>query len=119
MYQISLYIMSAFYILAGINHFRAPQFYLHMMPPYIPLHKPMVRWSGYAEILLGFFILFPQTRPAAAWLIVMMLIVFFTVHIYMFEYRKSKFAGIPSWLIIARLPFQFILIAWALLYTKR
>ena len=117
MYHISLYIMAALYILAGLNHFRAPKFYLAMMPPYIPLHKQMVRWSGYAEVILGFFLLWPQTRPVAAWGIVMMLVIFLTVHIHMFENRKSKFAGIPTWIIIARIPFQFILIGWALIYT--
>ena len=117
MYQISLYIMGAFYILAGLNHFRAPKFYLPMMPPYIPQHRLMITLSGLAEILLGALLLWSLTTVLAAWGIILMLLVFFTVHIYMYQERNTKFAKLPNWIIIARLPFQLVLIAWAFFYT--
>ncbi len=115
--QLSLYIMGAIYIIAGLNHFRAPKFYLPMMPPYIPQHHLMIGLSGVAEILLGAILLWPVTQRLAAWGIILMLLVFFTVHIYMFQARDTVFASIPNWMIIARLPMQFILIAWAYIYT--
>ena len=110
--------MSALYILAGFNHFRDPKFYLPMMPPYIPKHNLMVTLSGIAEILLGALLLWPETTSIAAWGIILMLMVFFTVHIYMYQERNTVFARVPNWLIVARLPFQLVLIVWAFIYTK-
>lgn len=109
--------MGSLYILAGLNHFRAPKFYLQMMPPYIPQHRFMVALSGVAEVLLGAFLLWHVTRSLAAWGIIAMLLVFFTVHIYMYQVRNTVFAKIPNWFIIARLPMQLVLIAWAYTYT--
>lgn len=116
-FQLSLYLMATIYILAGINHFRVPKFYLPMMPPYIPKPRLMIALSGIAEIFLGALLLWPQTTALATWGIILMLIVFYSVHIYMFQARNTIFARIPNWLIIVRLPLQVALIAWAYLYT--
>lgn len=112
-----LYVMSAFYILAGLNHFRNPGFYLPMMPPWIPGHKRMIFLSGLAEVILGGLLLWPPAREFAAWGIVIMLILFFSVHVYMYQERNTVFRKIPNFIIIARLPLQFVLIYWAYLYT--
>ncbi|MBL4657407.1 MAG: hypothetical protein JKX73_05360, partial [Flavobacteriales bacterium] len=49
--DISLIIMAVLYILAGVNHFVMPKFYMRIMPRYIPFHKFMVIMSGIAEIV--------------------------------------------------------------------
>ncbi len=115
---ILLYAMSAIYILAGLNHFRRPQFYMPMMPPYIPAHKTMILVCGIAEVVFGVLLLWPATRAFAAWGIVAMLIVFFSVHIYMFQERETVFKVVPNFIIIARLPLQLVLIYWAYTYTQ-
>jgi uncharacterized membrane protein len=115
---IGLYVMAAFYVLAGINHFRAPDFYRPMMPPYIPFHDFCIYVSGGAEIVLGLGLLHPLTRAFAAWGIEAMLTVFLTVHVYMLQERAGKFASVPAWVLWARLPGQAFLMAWALVYTK-
>ena len=112
-----LYLLALGYILAGANHFRVPEFYMPMMPTYMPQPKFMIFLSGVAEILLGILIIPQLTRPFAAWGIVAMLVVFFSVHIYMFQMRNSVFKKIPLAIIILRIPFQFLLIYWAYLYT--
>lgn len=111
--RIALYLMAAIYILAGINHFRAPEFYLRMMPPYIPNHELMILLSGVAEVLLGVLLLFGRTRKLASLGIIAMLIVFFTVHIYMLQERHTVFADIPEAILWIRIPLQFVLIYWA------
>ena len=118
LYSIGLYTMSALYIVAGLNHFRAPKFYLGLMPPWIPLHREMVFLSGAIEVALGILLLIPETRAVAAWAIILMLIVFFSVHIYMVQERQTVFAQVPEALIWARLPLQLVLIAWAYFYTS-
>ena len=117
MEQVSIYAMSALYLLAGLNHFRNPNVYLPMMPPWIPAHKVMILLSGAAEVVFGVLLLWESTRPFAAWGIILMLIVFYAVHIYMYQVRNTVFAKIPNAIIIGRLPLQLVLIFWAYLHT--
>ena len=104
--------MSVLYVLAGINHFRNPDFYLKIMPNYIPLHSELVVLSGICEIILGILLLFNKTRNVAGWLIIAMLIAFMPVHIQMI----IDYYGTPGKMFVVsliRLPLQFVLIWWA------
>ena len=60
--RISLLLLAAFFILAGINHFVNKKFYVSMMPPYLPAHTALVYVSGIFEILGGIGVLFAKTR---------------------------------------------------------
>ncbi|WP_435355172.1 DoxX family protein [Emticicia sp. SJ17W-69] len=116
MTTIALYIMSAFFIYAGISHFTKKHFFVKAMPPYIPYHEAMVALSGIAEILLGIGLLFEVTKNYAAWGIILLLIAVFPANIYMAT--SGIFKKIPQILLWLRLPLQIILIWWAYLYTK-
>lgn len=118
MWWTGLYAMAAFYVLAGLNHFRAPDFYRPMMPPYVPIPDFCIYASGVVEVVLGLGLLHPFTRSSAAWAIEAMLAVFLTVHLYMLQERAGKFAAVPGWVLWARLPGQGLLMAWALVYTN-
>src|SRR4051794_6354655 len=41
------------FILAGLNHFRVPEFYVNIMPPYLPWPRELVYLSGVCEVVLG------------------------------------------------------------------
>lgn len=110
------YLMAVLYILAGINHFRKPKLYERIMPPYIPAHKSMVILSGIAEMVLGLMLLIPENQHIAAWGIILMLTLFFTVHIYMLQEEKAAMK-LPKWVLILRIPLQLALIFWAYQYT--
>jgi len=110
--KISLVAMSILYIGAGINHFIQAAFYLKIMPWYFPYSLQLVYLSGVAEIVLGALFLFQKTRLVAAWLIIVMLIAFLTVHVQMII-DNYKDMGITFWISILRLPLQFLLIRWA------
>jgi uncharacterized membrane protein len=112
-----LYIMAALYVLAGLNHFRAPSFYRPMMPTSIPWPEGGIFLSGVAEILLGAFLLWPPARSLAAWGVIAFLVAVMPVHIYMLQARDTKFKEIPDFVIWARIPLQGLLIYWAYLYT--
>ncbi len=118
MNMIGLYLMAFLYVVAGANHFRKPDFYLPMMPLWIPWHKLMVLLSGMAEILLGALLLWPYFQSLAAWGIIAMLVVFFSVHVYMYQARDTVFRKVPKAVLVARFPLQFVLIFWAYLYTS-
>ena len=111
-----LYLMAALYIVAGTMHFIAPRLYLKVMPPYVPNHKAMVFWSGIAEIILGIGLCFDETRTLSIYGIILMLVIFYTVHFYMLSGEKAS-AGVPKWILILRIPLQFGLMYWAWMYV--
>ena len=113
----SLILMSFFYVSAGIRHFTAPDFYLRMMPPYIPFHEAMVVISGVAEIVLGAALLVPQMRVYAAWGVITLLIAVFPANIHA-AWANVQIAAFPLWANWARLPLQAVLIAWAWWHTR-
>jgi uncharacterized membrane protein len=119
--RVLLCAMGLFYIGGGIVHLANPGFYLPMMPPYLPYHLELVYLSGVAEIVLGAAVLIPQTRPLAAWGIILLLIAVFpaNVHIAMNNVPLAGAehgAGVWNWM---RLPLQAVLIAWAWSYTRQ
>ena len=112
--------MGVFYGVAGANHFLNADFYLPMMPPYLPLHLELVYLSGVAEVALGVAVLVPGFRRLAAWGIILLLVAIFpaNVHIALHDVPlgdAEQGAGIWNWV---RLPFQGVLIAWAWWYTR-
>jgi len=114
-----LWLMGIAYIGAGAMHFINPDFYLPMMPPYLPWHLALVYLSGVAEIVLGVGVLIPATRVVAAWGIILLLIAVFPANIHIALYNvplggAAEGAGIANWV---RLPFQVLFIVWAWWYT--
>ena len=116
--------MAAFYVFAGVMHFVNPDFYLQLMPPYLPWHLGLVYASGVAEILLGLLLLVPATRVLAAWGVVALLIAVFPANLHV-ALNGIVLQGLPEWMPPAtttanwvRLPFQAVLIWWAWLYTR-
>ena len=110
-------LMSLLYILAGIFHFIKPKVYLRIMPGYLPNHKLLVALSGIAEIALGMSLLSPELKDQAIHGIIIMLVVFLTVHFYMLSGKKAS-AGIPRWILLLRIPLQFGLMYWAYWYLQ-
>ncbi len=116
--KISLFAMSLFYIIAGINHFIHPMFYKKIMAPYIPWHMLLIYASGMMEILLGILLIPLTTRRIAAWGIIILLIAIFPANInMMLNYWNEKNPDL--WITILRLPMQIVLIWWAYIFTKR
>lgn len=89
--------------------------YLRIMPRYLPNHKLLVFLSGLAEISLGIGLCLENTRNLSIYGIMVMLVVFLPVHFYMLSNEKAA-AGIPQWILILRIPLQFVLMYWAYSY---
>ena len=113
----SLYVMSLFYVVAGVLHFMRPGVYLKIMPTWVPYPLELVYASGVCEVLFGALLLFPATRPLGAWLIILLLAAIFPANIQMAITYYQKYDSY-LWLAILRLPLQFLLIWWAWLYTN-
>ncbi|RYH75442.1 hypothetical protein EVU94_00335 [Flavobacteriaceae bacterium 144Ye] len=110
-----LYLMAAIYVFAGFMHFIKPKMYMRIMPRYLPNHKLLVLISGIAEIALGIALCIPVLKTTAIYGIIAMLVVFLLVHFYMLSGEKAS-AGIPKWILILRIPLQFVLMYWAWSY---
>ncbi len=75
----------------------------------------MVYWSGVAEIALGIGLCFAITKNLAIYGVITLLAIFLLVHFHMLSTEKVA-AGIPTWILVLRLPFQFGLMYWAFSY---
>ena len=64
--SVSLVVMAAFYVLAGVLHFVKRDFYVAIVPPALPNPVAVVLVSGVVEIVLGLALLVPSLRVAAA-----------------------------------------------------
>ena len=110
-------IFALFFIAAGLNHFVSPDFYLKIMPPYLPWHYPLVFMSGVAEVVLGVGLLIPKTRRLAAWGLIALLIAIFPANLHM-TMNPEQYSNISPILLWLRLPLQGLLILWAYWYTQ-
>jgi len=111
----TIYFMSFAYTYIGVKHFIDPDFFLAIMPDYLPLHLELVYLSGLAEIILGLLLLFKKTRSKAAIGIILLLIFVFPANIHLVQSELSQsLLGVTKEQAIIRLPFQalFILIAY-------
>ena len=61
------YLFAAIFIFAGFNHFRDPDFYLRIMPPYLPWPSALHLTAGFFEVVLGVMLLIPRFQKLAAW----------------------------------------------------
>ena len=111
------WLLAIAFIFAGINHFINTDFYLSIMPPYLPWHLAAVYLSGIIEIILGIMLLIPKTQKLAAWGIILLLIAVFPANIYM-AMNVEKFPQFSPTMIYLRILLQFVLIAWAFWFTR-
>ena len=115
--KISLVLMIILYVGAGINHFIHPAGYLQIIPPYFQPFQVFINYaSGILEIVLGTLLIFSKTRKAAAYGIIILLILFIPAHVFMIEKGGcvSETMCLPKWGAWVRLfPLQFMLMWWA------
>lgn len=117
--KIALYFTGIFFIFAGSRHFSAPEFYMMMMPPYLPIPQTLIYISGAFEILGGLGLIVPKTRIFSAWGLMALLLAVLPANIYMWTQNiELHDAYTPSWALLFRVPFQFLLIAWMYMFAK-
>ena len=112
-------LLAIFMIGAGTMHFLSPQFYMTIMPPYLPFHLELVYLSGFFEFTLGVLLLVPRFSRLAAWGIFALLIAVFPANLYM-AVAPIKFGGfldhpLYHWI---RIPLQGVLMVWVLWCTR-
>ena len=111
------WILAIAFVLAGINHFVNPNFYLKMMPPVLPAPLFLIYLSGVFEIALGAMLLIRKYTRLAAFGLIALLFAVFPANIYM-AINTQLFPEFSPTALYFRLPLQFVLTAWAFWLTK-
>nr|WP_241988356.1 MULTISPECIES: DoxX family membrane protein [Halorubrum] len=116
--------MGATYVTAGVAHFLIPERFAEAVPPSFPRPVGLVYLSGIAEILLGIGVAWPRTRRPSAWGIVALLVAVFPANVHLArgdvieDLVPDRLAGPARLAAWVRLPFQAVLIGWALRYAR-
>ncbi|MGP8101435.1 MAG: DoxX family protein [Candidatus Cybelea sp.] len=103
-------LLGLFFIAAGANHFVHRDFYLRIVPGYLPDHALLVAISGVCECLGGIGVLIPRTRKVAGIGLIALLIAVLPANAQMAQHPELyRDIGSPAAFLI-RLPLQVILI---------
>lgn len=116
--QILKWIFGVAFILAGVLHFIYVDFYLKIMPPFLPAPMFLIRLSGVFEIVLGVLFLIPKFTRLAAFGLIALLFAVFPANTYMAT-NANLFPEFSQTALYARLPLQFVLIAVIFWFTRR
>ena len=113
----SIIVMSWFYISAGLLHFTNTNWFLQIVPPYLPMKMELVYLSGLFEVILGIMLIVPALRYYAGWGLILLLIAVYPANIYLAQTNGAAMntSALVAW---GRLPFQFLFIGIAYWHTK-
>lgn len=106
--RIVLLLVAVQFTVVGVSHFTDPEFFVAIMPPYMPAHLELVYLSGVFEILGGVGILVPQTRRFAGWGLLALLVAVYPANVHM-AMNPELFPDISPTALYARLPMQFVM----------
>ena len=112
-----LILLSLFFTYAGIDHLISPDFYVSIMPPWLPWHLELVYISGVFEVMGGVGVLFPRFRAAAGAGLVALLIAVYPANLHM-AFNPHLFPAIPLAALYVRLALQFLAFYWAWTVTR-
>ncbi len=113
-------VCGAVFVGAGILHFARPRMYEQIVPPGFGDRSAVVMLSGAAEIAGGLALYSPAGRRVSRWWLAALLVAVFPANVYMaLEPEQTGAAGLPGWLLWARLPLQPVLIWWVWRVTRR
>jgi len=115
--QYHRWLIGSLFIFAGVMHFVAPDFFLEIMPPFIPFHLEIVYISGIFEIILGLGMFIPRFATYAGYGLIALAIAVYPANIYM-ALDSSVMEDVPRWIAWARLPLQFVLIGYIYWSTR-
>lgn len=110
-------VLAAIMVAIGVLHFALPAPFVSIVPASLPVPNVLVMVSGFFEILGGVGLLVPRARRAASFGLVLLYLAVYPANINMALHPELG-RGIPEWALLARLPLQFVFIAWALWVGK-
>jgi len=115
--RIPLVIIAGFFLVGGFAHFFSAEFFVAIMPAYLPWHYELVIISGVFEIAGALGLLIPQTRLFAAYGLIALCIAVFPANLNM-ALHPENFANVPVVALYLRLPLQ-LLIIWFIWWSVK
>jgi uncharacterized membrane protein len=115
--RVALLLLAAAFSYAGVTHFTGPEFFVAIVPPYLPEPLLLVYLSGVAEIAGGVGVLIPRLRRLAGWGLLALLVAVYPANIHM-ALHPEQFPQMTPMALYVRLPIQFVLAAWVWWATK-
>ena len=109
--------LAVFFLVGGVNHFVNPDFYVGIMPPYLPAHLELVYLSGLFEVLGGLAVLAPGLRASAGWGLIILLVAVLPANLHM-ALNPESFPDMSRFALYVRLPVQALFIVWAYWATR-
>lgn len=94
----------------GIGHFVVTDFFISIVPPYIPYPRAVVYISGVVELALALALFSERLRPIVGWLLIGVIAGVSLANIHMWLHPEL-FPKIPYWALSLRLVVQVFLIA--------
>ena len=113
--RIGLILVFLWFLFGGVAHFTLTEIEMRIVPPAISWPRAAVLVSGVFELLGAIGILIPITRRAAGVGLFLLTIAVTPANVYMLQH--AELFNVPVWVLIARLPFQLLLLALILWST--
>ncbi|MEM7097836.1 MAG: hypothetical protein AAF541_06205 [Pseudomonadota bacterium] len=107
---VGLAIVFVWFMFGGIGHFTNADFFVAIMPPYLPWHLEIVYVSGALEILFAATLLVPRYRQLAGNLLIALTIAVTPVNIHMWR-NPELFPDVSPAFLSIRLVVQVLLLA--------
>jgi uncharacterized membrane protein len=98
-------VLGAFFSSAGLYHFINPDFYLGLIPDYLPQPLALNYGVGILELVLGILVLIPSYRKIGGYGIVLLLLLLIPSHIFFIQTGSCVPNGlcVPKWISWGRL----------------
>ena len=107
--RVGLVLVFLWFTFGGVAHFTHTELEMRIVPEWIPWPRAAVLISGVFELLGAVGILIPITRRAAGIGLFLLTIAVTPANVYMMQH--AELFHVPRWALIARLPFQAVLLA--------
>ena len=107
--EILRWLYGILFTLAGVNHFVHTDFYVGIMPPYLPWHVALVYVSGVCEIVLGVMLLCRRFERIAAWGMIALIVAVTPANVHM-ALNADLYPQYSPTALWVRLPLQLVLI---------
>ena len=113
-------LLAGLFVLACVLHFVLPNFYLGIVPPWLPHPVAVVYLSGLLEICGGLGVLVKPLRRSAGLGLIVLLVAVFPANVQMALHAHNIRAPLIDFLALAfvRLPIQSLLIVWVWRVTQ-